>query len=263
MNSFPMVPGSPDGADSATISTGFANIDEMLGTGGLPAGRIVELYGPPGCGKTTLALNFLAAAQEQGATVVYVDAERSLSADWAAECGVNLSELILVSPDSGAEALAVLESLLRTYSVDVVVIDSAAAMVSDEELQASLEDMPPELQGEFLTRVLRRLHAMAERTRCCVLFVNQTRQRADGDPEQAAAGGRALAIHAAIRIRVESARRIGGGLHLRLSTVKNKLAEPFQEAALELRGPKATAMEKKPPARQWGARKATTGGSAV
>ena len=96
MNSFPMVPGSPDGAGPGTISTGFANIDEMLGTGGLPGGRIVELYGSPGCGKTTLALNFLAAAQEQGATVVYVDAERSLSAQRGPEGGVNLKYLILV-----------------------------------------------------------------------------------------------------------------------------------------------------------------------
>ncbi len=261
MNSFPMVPESPDGAGRATISTGFANIDDMLGTGGLPTGTLVELFGPPGSGKTTLALHFLAAAQEQGATVVYIDVERSLDGAWAAACGVNLEELILVSPNRGSEAMAMLESLLRTYAVDLVVIDSAAALVSDEELEGSLEDAPAELQSDFLARVLRRLHAMVERSRCCLLFLNQTRQMGSGEQPPVAAGSRTLALHAAVRVRVECARKIHGGTYLRLTTVKNKLADPFQEAELELRGAKASAIERKPPARIGGVRKATTGGA--
>ncbi|MFN7936059.1 MAG: ATPase domain-containing protein [Bryobacteraceae bacterium] len=259
MDSFPMVPQSPDEAGQPAISTGFANIDDMLGTGGFPAGSVVELFGPPGGGKTTLALHFLAAAQEQGATVVYVDVERSLDGAWAAACGVNLEDLILVSPNSGAEAVTMLESLLRTYAVDLVAIDSAAAMVSDEELEASLEDTPSELQSEFLSRALRRLRALAERSRTCLLFLNQTRQSLSGDHPPQAAGGRALALHAAIRIRIECARKIHGGMYVRLSTLKNKLAEPFQDAELELRGARASVMERKPPGIQGGARKATSG----
>lgn len=259
MDSFPMLPDSTEGP-GRIISTGFANIDEMLGTGGLPAGKIVELFGPPGCGKTTLALNLVAAAQEQGATAVFVDAERSLDGAWAAACGVDLEDLVLVSPNSGGEATAMLESLLRTYAVDVAVIDSAAALVSDEELDAPLEDMPPELQSEFLSRALRRLRTQAERSNCCLVFLNQTRN-APGRENGQTAGGRALALHAAIRIRIEAAHGIGGGLHLRVSTVKNKLAEPYQEAGLELRGPKAAVMERKPPARQGGARRTPSTGA--
>jgi len=261
MNSFPMLPQPPDGTDRSSVSTGFANLDDMLGTGGLPPGRVVEMFGPPGCGKTTLALHFLAAAQEQGATVVYVDAERSLDGAWAAACGLNLEDLILVSPGNGTEALQMMESLLRTYSVDVIAVDSAAALISQEEVETSLEDTPAELQSEFLASALRRLRPLLERSRCCLLFLNQTRQSPGGDPQSSSAGGRALALHAAVRLRVECARRIHGGMFLRLATVKNKLAEPFQEAELELRGAHVSAVERKPPGRQPGARKASTGGA--
>jgi recombination protein RecA len=259
MDSFPLVPESPDGASRAVLSTGFANIDDMLGIGGLPAGRVVEMLGAPGSGKTTLALHFAAAAQEQGATVVYVDVERSLDGAWAAACGVNLNDLILLAPNSGAEAMAMVEALLRTYSVDLVVIDSAAALVSDRELETSLEDMPWELQSDFLANAVRRLSTHAKPAGCCVLFLNQLRQSPHGDRAPTGAGGPGLALQSAIRIRIDWARKIQGGSYVRLSTLKNRLAEPNREAELELRGAKVSVVERKPQARHAGVRKATSG----
>ncbi|HUQ91316.1 MAG TPA: ATPase domain-containing protein [Bryobacteraceae bacterium] len=227
---------------AGAISTGIATLDDMLGTGGLPRGRVVEIFGPPDCGKSTLALNWIAAAQTSGAAAVYVDAERSFDHEWAAACGVNLEQLVLLSPDSGSLALVMLESLLRTFTVDLVVVDSAAALISQEELETSLEDMPPELQTEFLSRALRRLQSLAERGRVSLLFLNQTRTWDRGGVMESAAGGRALILYSAIRISVART-----GSQLLLTTVKNKLGEPFRELTLELHGPKALAAERRRP----------------
>jgi len=266
MDSFPLLPDTPEKIRSSAISTGLANVDEMLGLGGLPRGRVVEIFGPPDSGKTTLALNWISAAQEQGATVVYVDAERKLDAPWAAACGVDLQELVTIAPDSGSQAVAMLEALLRTFSVDLAVIDSAAALVSDDELEANMmEEDTAEMQTEFMARSLRRLHGLAERSQCCLLFLNQTRMADGGESPEKAAGGRALALHSAIRIRLQPGLALAGGNNkirqAALMTVKNKLWEPFLEAGIELRGPKVCVLEKKAPGREFPLRRsARTGG---
>lgn len=245
MNSFPLLPTPPSGNGDAVLSTGYVNIDEMLGIGGLPRGKVVELYGPPDCGKTTLALNWAAAAQAQDATVVYVDVERKLRPGWAASCGVNLEELLLLTPDNGTQAMGMLESLLRSFTVDLAIVDSAAALISEEELEAAIEDTPMEMQSEFLSRSLRRLSGLAERGRCCLLFLNQMRMKDRNGMMESAAGGRALAIHSAIRIQLER----GSGRQLALLTVKNKLWDPFLEAGLEIVGSQVRIVERKKPAR--------------
>jgi recombination protein RecA len=254
MDSFPLLPDSNERNADSAISTGLANVDEMLGVGGLPRGRVVEIFGPPDCGKTTLALNWISAAQEQGATVVYVDVERKFDAPWAAACGVNLQELVTIVPDSGSQAVAMLEALLRTFSVDLAVIDSAAALVSDEELETSLDDTPAEMQSEFLARSLRRLHGLAERSQCCLLFLNQTRMADADEGTEKATGGPALALHSAIRIRLHPGLTLTGGdsriRQIGLMTVKNKLWEPFLESSLELRGSTVSILEKKKPGRE-------------
>jgi recombination protein RecA len=253
MDSFPLLPDSNERRADSAISTGLANVDEMLGVGGLPRGRVVEIFGPPDSGKTTLALNWISAAQEQGATVVYVDVERKFDAPWAAACGVNLPELVTIVPDSGSKAVAMLEALLRTFSVDLAVIDSAAALVSDEELATNLDETPAEMQSEFLARSLRRLHGLAERSQCCLLFLNQTRMADAEEGSEKATGGPALALHAAIRIRLHPGLTLTGDSRIRqigLMTVKNKLWEPFLEASLELRGSTVSILEKKRPGRE-------------
>jgi recombination protein RecA len=239
----------------------------MLGTGGLPRGRVVEIFGAADCGKTTIALNWVAAAQMQQATAVYVDVERKLDNGWAKAAGVNLEDLVVLSPDSGPEAIGMVESLLRTFTIDLVVVDSAAALVSNEELEAAIEDAPAELHTEFLSRSLRRLHNLIERGRCSLVFVNQLRLREREEIMETSSGSRALALYSAIRIRVsqgpalfEGGRVVGAQLHL--TTVKNKLAEPFAEAGMELRGARLTAGARKAPEREAAQRKAARLGMA-
>lgn len=233
----------------------------MLGSGGLPRGRIVEIFGAADCGKTTIALNWVAAAQGRQATAVYVDAERKLDTAWAKAAGVNLEDFIVLRPDSGPEAMGMAESLLRTFTIDLVVVDSAAALASGEELEAALEDAPAELHTEFLSRSLRRLQNLIERGRCSLVFVNQLRLREREEIMESSSGSRALALYAAIRIRVsqgpallEGGRVVGAQLHL--TAVKNKLAEPFGEVGVELRGARISMSERRAPGRETGRRKA-------
>jgi recombination protein RecA len=232
------------------IPTHFVPFDEMLGTGGLPCGRIVELFGEPECGKTTFALNLVAAAQRFGAKTVLVDAERTFDARWAETCGVRTQDLIVMRPDSGSQAVIMIESLLRTFSVDFLVVDSAAALVSDEELEASLEDAPEDLHLQFLTRALRRISGIAARSRCAVLFLNQARARFREEGVETSAGARALAQYAAIRIRMKAAAHIfeSGrvtGRRVSLLTLKNKLAEPYAEAGFDLVNGRVRIVERK------------------
>jgi recombination protein RecA len=222
----------------------------MLGCGGLPRGRVVELYGPPGCGKTTLSLLWTAAAQRHSGNVVYVDLERSFDRAWAAACGVRVEDLIVLAPVSADETLAMTESLLGSFAVDLVVVDSAAALVSEEDLDTPVEEMRIDSHTEVLARCLRRLSALAQRTSACLLFLNQTRRDRNG--QDRSAGYRALALHAAIRVSISpGSRGAGGAQALQLSTIKNKLAAPFAEAWVELRGAEVAEIERKGPERAY------------
>jgi len=235
-----------------TLPTGLNCIDELLG-GGLPLGRIVELYGGPDTGKTTLALNWVAAAQRTSARCVLVDAERSLDLSWATQCGVNSNELVLLRPDCGDSARSMTEAMLRTFGIDLLVIDSAAAIVSEREMETSLDDdLPLDLQTDYLASFLRRITGIAARSRCCVLVTNQTRTRFDG--REASVSERALSLYSWIRVQVRTAAEIfdGGqiiGKRLALLTTKNKFVEPYAEAGVDLIGPKLSAAVRKGPDR--------------
>jgi len=215
----------------------------MMGSG-LPRGRIVEVYGPAGCGKTTLALNWIAAAQKLQATAVFVDVDRALDLKWARDCGVDLQELVLLGPDSGPEAVSMVEALLRTFSVDLVIVDSAASLVSAEELEASLEDAPMDLQLDFVSRSLRRLHALVGRGPCSLVFLNQART---GRPDSPPAGvcHRALGLYSSIRLRMDP--RPGG---VALISEKNKFAEPFAITLLDRQGARFVSVARKDAGRE-------------
>lgn len=236
----------------SSIATGLADVDAVLG-GGLPRGRMVELFGPPGCGKSTLGLIWAASAQKQKANVVLVDVERSLTVDWAQQCGLDLDDLVVLRPNSGEEALTMVESLLKTFAVDLVVVDSAAALVADSEMDASMEDLPDEAHTDLLYRYLRRLQMALQRCPACLLFLNQT--RAGFENEGRTAGGRSLALYASVRVRVgvDLVIRENGEMaaqRLSLTAIKNKLVDPYQTARVELRGASVTALERKPADRQ-------------
>ncbi len=227
----------------------------MLGCGGLPRGRIVELFGPPGSGKSTLGLLWGAAAQKQELAVVFVDVEHSLTTAWAESCGVNPGDLVVLQPGNGEEALSMTESLLRTFGVDLIVVDSAAALIPREEVDA-VEEAPADAHTELLYRYLRRLQMAAQRANACLLFLNQT--RAGQDNENRTAGGRALALYSSIRLRIGDVLPIRErgetvGHQLTLTAIKNKLADPFQQAVVQLRGSSLTAVDRKPAARQYAA----------
>lgn len=225
----------------------------MLDCGGLPRGRIVELFGPPGSGKTTFGLLWSAAAQRGRGTAVYIDLERSLTSEWADACGVDRQDLVVVQPAGGEEALSILESLLTSFGVDLVVVDSAAALEPDTE-SAALEDVPADAHTGLLFRHLRRVQLAAQRSRACVLFLNQTRMSPNS--ETRTAGGRALGLYAALRVRITPGVALydsGGqmaGQRLKLDVVKNKLGEPWRQAEVDLRGAIVTAVDRKGPARQ-------------
>lgn len=220
-----------------SISTGLALVDEMLG-GGLPRGNIVEMFGATSSGKTTVALNWVAAVQRAGLTPVWVDADRTLNLQWAAKAGVSVDELVVVRPDTGTQAAGIVDQLLRTFSVDLIVVDSAAALVEAEE---SLEDSPLEASNGFLARMLRRSRGLVERSGAVVIFINPQYQRDCSDVAGSTPGGRVLTQYSTIRIAVRSTSRrlIAGGLaghELSLLSIKNKLAEPFVEARVDLDG---------------------------
>ncbi|MDX1982448.1 MAG: ATPase domain-containing protein [Bryobacteraceae bacterium] len=239
----------------SSISTGSDALDAMFGCGGLPRGRVVELFGSSGCGKTTLSLLWIASAQRQGLNAVFVDLERSLDPDWAVACGARLEDLIVLSPVSAEEGTAMMESLLTSFGVDLLVVDSAAALVSESELATPVEDLPMDSHTELLARCLRRLSMLALRSSACLLILNQTRRDRNG--QERSAGYRALALHAAVRVALNVEQRSGTAQTLKLSTIKNKLAAPFAEGWVELRGPALYDVERKGPERAWRAAAAT------
>ncbi|MCX7946235.1 MAG: recombinase RecA [Hydrogenophilus sp.] len=225
----------------ATISTGSLGLDIALGIGGLPRGRIIEIYGPESSGKTTLTLHIIAEAQKQGGVAAFIDAEHALDLHYAEKLGVNLAELLISQPDTGEQALEIADMLVRSGSVDVIVIDSVAALTPKAEIEGEMGDALPGLQARLMSQALRKLTASIARTNTMVVFINQIRMKIGvmfGNPETTT-GGNALKFYASVRMDIRKTGTIKRGEEVlgsetRVKVVKNKLAPPFKEAAFDI-----------------------------
>jgi len=222
-------------------STGSLGLDVALGIGGLPRGRVVEIYGPESSGKTTLTLHAVAECQKQGGTAAFIDAEHALDPSYAAKLGVNIDDLLVSQPDTGEESLEICDMLVRSGAVDLVVIDSVAALTPKAEIEGDMGDSHMGLQARLMSQALRKLTANIKRTNCMVIFINQIRMKIGvmfGSPETTT-GGNALKFYSSIRLDI---RRIGAikkgdeviGNDTRVKVVKNKLAPPFKQAQFEI-----------------------------
>lgn len=223
------------------VSTGSLGLDIALGIGGLPRGRIVEIYGPESSGKTTLTLQVIAEAQKLGGTAAFVDAEHALDPDYAQKLGVNLDELIVSQPDTGEQALEVTEMLVRSGAIDVLVVDSVAALTPRAEIEGEMGDSHVGLQARLLSQAMRKLTGTIKQTNCLVIFINQIRMKIGvmfGNPETTT-GGNALKFYASVRLDI---RRIGAvkegdevvGNETRVKVVKNKVSPPFKQAEFQI-----------------------------
>jgi recombination protein RecA len=225
----------------AVIPTGALSLDVALGVGGVPRGRVVEIYGPESSGKTTLALHIVSEAQRLGGIAAFIDAEHALDPIYAKKLGVNTDELLISQPDTGEQALEIAETLVRSNAVDVIVVDSVAALVPRAELDGDMGDSLPGLQARLMSQALRKLTAAIARSGVVVIFINQIREKIGvmfGSPETTT-GGRALKFYASVRldIRRQDAIKIGTesvGVRTKVKVVKNKLAAPFREAEFDV-----------------------------
>jgi recombination protein RecA len=224
----------------ATIPTGSLSLDLALG-GGIPQGRIVEIYGPESSGKTTLALHAVAEVQKKGGVAAFVDAEHALDPEYAKRIGVNLDDLLISQPDTGEQALEITETLVRSSAVDIIIVDSVAALVPRAEIEGEMGDSHMGLQARLMSQALRKLTGVISKSNCTVIFINQLRMKIGvmfGNPETTA-GGNALKYYASVRLDIRGTEQIKDGdqsigKHVKVKVVKNKIAAPFKVAEFDL-----------------------------